>query len=166
MLCATYQNVEEKLRDWSTEDFVFCEGRREDSTLGSPIKVLVKPLSRRIIHPLCKTLPNCFPRQIRFVLQRSSVTVELYWLLIGVPLAWLSNIKPQKYLSKIEPDARCIVAPTDEECFPGIAIKFRAQQTLRDGMHQVRLIAELHVVKQSRRNVNESLGRRGDGNRC
>ena len=91
--------------------------------------------------------------------------MELYWLRIGVPLAWLSNIKPQKYLSKIEPDARCIVAPTDEECFPGIAIKFRAQQTLRDGMHQVRLIAELHVVKQSRINVNESLGRRGDGNR-
>ena len=84
------------------------------------------------------------------------------WCASGVALKISSH---EKHLSKIEPDARCIVAPTDEECFPGIAIKFRAQQTLRDGMHQVRLIAELHVVKQSTRNVNESLGRRGDGNR-
>ena len=84
------------------------------------------------------------------------------WCASGVALEISSH---EKHLSKIEPDARCIVAPTDEKCLPEIAIKFRAQQTLRDGMHQVRLIAELHVVKQSRRNVNESLGRRGDGNR-
>ena len=83
---------------------------------------MVKPISRRIIHPLCKTLFNCLPRQIEIMLQRSSVTMD--WLLIGVPLAWLSNIKPRKYLSKIEPDARCDEAPTDKECLPGIAIQF------------------------------------------